>query len=196
GHADDDVLDAVVDAAVDEGFHAGHQRLAALETEALVVGVLCRQEGLEARAPDKTVEDPALLVDRVLERLGHLDALAQPVALFPVGDVDELDTIGAAVDLLAGGDDLTERHLLAALTPESGQDARAQSVLGVEILLGELVVVELELLGPDVAETLGGGADAEGVDLGLAVATGLVCSHEKLDLEMVGDVGTLANADA
>ncbi len=195
GHANDDVLDAVVDAAVDEGLHAGDEGLAALKAEALVVGVLCGQEGLERGAPDEAVEDAALLVDGVLEGLGHLDALTQPVALFPVGNVDELDAVGAAVDLLAGGDDLAERHLLAAVALETRQDARAQGVLGVEILLGELVVLELELLGADVAETLGGVADAQGVDPGLVVAAGLVCAHKQLHLEMVCDVGALANAN-
>ena len=72
GHADDDVLDSVVDTAVDEGLHSGNQSLASFQTEALVVGVFRRKERFEAGAPDQTIEDTALLVNRVLERLRHL----------------------------------------------------------------------------------------------------------------------------
>lgn len=196
GHTNDNVLDAIIDAAVNQGLHAGNQGLATLQTESLVVGVLGGQEGLEAGGPDETVEDAALLVDGVLEGLGNLEALAEPVALFSVGNVDELDTVGTAVDLLASSHNLTEGHLLAAIPLEARQDTGAKSVFGIQVLLSELVVVELEFLGSDVAETrLVGVTDAQGIDLGLVVATSLVGAHKELDLEMVGDIGALTDAD-
>ena len=92
GHTDNDILNTVVDTAVDERLHTGNQGLATLETESLIVRVLSGEEGLEAGTPDETVQDTTLLVDRVLERGGDLEALAQPVALLTIGDVDELDT--------------------------------------------------------------------------------------------------------
>ncbi len=194
-HADDNVLDPVVDAAVDQSLHAGHQRLASLQAKALVVGVFGREEGLEAGAPDQAVEDAALLVDGVLERLGDLDPFAQPVALLAVGDVDEFDAVRAAVDLLARGDDFAQRHLLAALLLEPRQDAGAQCVFRVEVLVGKLVVVQRQLLGLDVAEPLGPVSDAQGVDVGLVMPAGLVCADEQLDLEMVRDLGALCEAE-
>lgn len=196
GHTDDNVLDTVVDGAIDEGLHTGDQSLAALETETLVVGVFRREEGLEAGAPDEAVEDAALLVDGVLEGLGHLEALAQPVALFAVGDVDELDTVGARVDLLAGGDNVAEGHLVAALALETGQDTRAEGVLGVHVLFGKAVVLQGQLLRFDVTEAFGAVADAQGVDVGLVVAAGLVGTDEQLHHQVVGDVGAVLHGQA
>lgn len=198
GHTNDDILDAIVDGAVDEGLHTRNKGLATLETETLIVGILGGKERLEAGGPNKTVEDTALLVNGVLERLRNFKTLAEPVALLPVGDVDELNTIGTAVDLLAGVDDLAEGHLLATIAGETGEDTGAEAVLSVEVLLSETVVFGSELLGLDVAEALGssGVADAERINVGLVVTTGLVGANEKLDLQVVGDVGALANADA
>jgi hypothetical protein len=196
GHANDNILDAIVNAAVNEGLHARNQRLAALETEALLVLVLCEEEQLEAGTPDEAVEDAALLVNGVLEGLGHLKALAEPVALLTVGNVDKLNTVGAAIDLLAGGDNLAQGHLLTSLTLEAGENAGAQCELGIEVLLGELVVVELELLGADVAKALCLVTNAERVNASLVVTASLVGADEQLDLQVVGDVSALANADA
>ena len=198
GHTNDDILDAVVNGAIDKSLHTGNKGLATLKTETLVVRVLGGEERLEAGRPDEAVEDAALLIDGVLEGLGDLETLTEPVALLPVGNVDELNTVGAAVDVLAGVDDLAEGHLFTAIAGETGENTGAEAVLGVEVLLGETVVFGGELLGLDVAEALGGigVADAQRVDLGLVVATSLVGADEELDLQVVGDVGTLANADA
>jgi hypothetical protein len=79
-----------------QGLHSGNQTLASLETEALLAGVLGRDETLEGVRPDHAIEDHRLLFGGVLVGSGDLDALADPVAAFPVGDVDVLDTDGAA----------------------------------------------------------------------------------------------------
>ena len=196
GHTNDDVLDAIIDTAIDQSLHTRDQTLSALKAETLVVGVLCGQESLEVGTPDQTVQDAALLVDRVLERLGHLDALTEPIALLPVRDVDVLDTVGSAVEALASGDDLPQGHLGAVLCPEARQDTGAELDLLVQVLLGEVVVGELELAGLAVAELLGLCADAERVDARLVVATRLVCAHQQLDLQVVHDVGALARPHA
>ena len=198
GHTDDDILDTIVDGAVDKSLHTRDEGLATLKTETLVVGVLGGEEGLEAGGPDEAIEDAALLINAVLEGLGDLETLTEPVALLTVGDVDELNTIRAAVDVLAGGDDLAEGHLLAAIAGEARKDTGAEAVLGIEVLLSETVVFGGELLGLDVAETLGGigATDAKRVNLGLVVTAGLVGADEELNLQVVGDVGALANADA
>lgn len=188
GHADDDVLDSMLDAAVDQSLHTRHQGLTSLQTETLVVGELGGQESLEAGTPDQTVQDAALVVDGVAVRLGDLEAVADPVAELAVRDVDVLDTVGAAVDLLAGRDDLAQRHLLAGLGLEAGQDTGAQGELLVQILLREAIVLELQLLGLVVAEGLDLAADAQRVDLRLVVTASLVCADQKLDLQVVHDV--------
>lgn len=191
GHTNDNVLDAVVNRAVDEGLHTGNEGLAAFQTKTLVVGVLCRQETLKAGAPDEAVEDTALLVDGVLERLRHLEALAQPVALFAVGDVDELDTIGPRVDLFAGSDNLAESHFLTALTLKSGQDAGSKGVFGVHVLFSKAIVLQGQLLRFDVTEAFGRVPDAQRVNVSLVMATGLVSSDEELDHQVIGDVGAV-----
>lgn len=93
GHTDDNILDTIVDAAIDESLHSRNEGLATFQTEALVVGVFCGGESLEAGRPNKTVQDTALLVDGVFVWLRDFDALSEPVALFPVWDVNVFDTI-------------------------------------------------------------------------------------------------------
>jgi hypothetical protein len=193
GHTDNNILDTVVNTAVNKSLHTGDKGFATLKTESLVVGVLGGQERLKAGTPDKTVENTALLIDGVLERSGNLEALTEPVALITVRNVDELDTERTAVNSLASINDLAESHLLTAITLEARQDTGTESVLSVHILLGESVVLESQFLRLDVGETLGviGASDTERVNLGGVVAARLVSADKKLDLEMVGDIGTV-----
>jgi len=195
-HTNDNVLDTVVDTAVNEGLHAGHQGLTTLQTETLVVRELGGKEGLEAGTPDQTVEDTALVVNRVVVGLGDFETVTDPLARLAVGDVDVLDTVGAAVDLLAGSNDLAQGHLLTLLGQEARQDTGSKGELLVEVALSETVVVELELLGLAVAESLDVATDAERIDLGLVVTTGLVGADKKLDLQVVCDVRASAQASA
>ncbi|KAI6773511.1 hypothetical protein HG531_000360 [Fusarium graminearum] len=175
GHTDNDILDTVVNTAVNKSLHTRNKGFATLETESLIVG------------------DTALLINRVLERVGDLETLTEPVALVTVRNVNELNTERTAVDSLASVNDLAESHLLTAITLEARQDTGAESVLGVHILLSESVVLESQFLRLDVGETLGviGASDTERVNLGGVVAARLVSADEKLDLEMVGDIGTV-----
>jgi hypothetical protein len=140
-HTDDNILDTIVNTAINKSLHTRNKGFATLKTESLVVGVLGSQERLKAGTPDKAVENSALLIDRVLEGSGNLKALTEPVALITVRDVDELDTERTAVDSLAGINDLAESHLLTAITLEARQDTGTESILSVHILLGKSVVL-------------------------------------------------------
>jgi hypothetical protein len=193
GHTDNDILDTVVNTAINKSLHTGDKGFTTLETESLVVGVLGGQERLKAGTPDKTVKNTALLIDRVLERGGNLEALTKPVALVTVRDVNELNAERTAVDSLTSINNLTKSHLLTAIALETGQNTGTESVLGVHILLGESVVLKSQFLRLNVGETLCviGTSDTERVNLGSMVATRLVSADEKLDLEMVGNIRTI-----
>jgi hypothetical protein len=195
GHTDNDILDTVINTAVNEGLHTRDKGLTTLETKSLIVRVLGSQERLEAGTPDKTVEDTALLINGVLEGVRNLETFTEPVALITVGNVDELNTKRTAVDSLARIDNLTEGHLLTAITLEARQNTRAESVLSVKVLVGKSVVLETQFLGLDVGKTLGvvGASDTERVNLGGVVTTRLVCADKKLDLKMVGDIGAIVH---
>jgi hypothetical protein len=192
-HTDDNVLDTIIDTAVNEGLHTRDKGLTTLKTESLVVRVLGSQERLEAGTPDKSVENTALLIDRVLEGSRDLKAFTEPVALITVRDMNELNTERTAVDSLASIDNLAESHLLTAITLEARQDTRAEGVLSIHVLLGETIVLESQFLGLDVGEALGvvGTSDTEGINLGGMVTARLVSADKKLDLQMVGDIGTI-----
>jgi len=195
-HTNNNVLDTVVNAAVNQGLHTGNERFTSLKTETLVVGELGGQEGLEAVRPDQTVKDAALVIHRVLVALRNLEAVTDPVTGLAVGNVNVLNTIGATVDLLAGSDDLAQGHLLAIGGRETGQDTGSKSELLVEVTLSETVVVKLKLLGLAVTESLSLTTDTERVDLGLVMTTGLVSAHQKLNLQVVSDFGAAAQAQA
>lgn len=192
-HTNDDILHTIVHGAVNESLHSGNHSLTTLKTESLVVGVFGREERLERGRPDKAIQNTTLLVIIVLVRRWDLDALSDPVALISVWDVDVLDSDGTAVDGLTGGNDLAQSHLLPSSGGESRQDTRAKGELVIQIPLGKLVVVELELAG---LKRLVLGADSQRVDLGLVVSTDLVGTDKKLDLQVLGDVGVSAQVCA
>ena len=96
GHTHGDVLDAVVDGAIDESLHTRNKGLATFKTKTLLVGELAGDEFFEGFGPDEAVEDHSLLIDGVVPWFGSLDAFPDPVTLLLVGDMDILDTNGAA----------------------------------------------------------------------------------------------------
>lgn len=195
GHTNDDVLDTVVNRAVDQGLHTRDESLTTLKTETLVVGVLGGKEGFERGRPDHAVQNAALLVNGVLVRLGNLNPLPDPVTLLAIGDVDVLDTIAASVDSLTGVNDLPEGHLVPAFGLEAGQDTRAESEFLVHVRLSEVVVLKIQLFGvADTERLLCLVPDAKRVDLRLVMTAGLVCADKKLDLQVVGDIATGALA--
>lgn len=191
-HTDNNILDTVVDGTIDKSLHSWNKGLATLKTETLVVRVFGGRESLEGGGPDESVENAALLVGGVLVWLWDLNALSEPVTTLTIWDVDVLNSVGAAVDSLAGLNNLAKGHLITSLLLESWKDTWAKRELGVKVLLSEAVVVKLELLWVGVAEFLCLSADAEWIDVGLVVTTGLVCADQKLDLQVVGNIAALA----
>ena len=190
GHTNDDVLDTIVDAAVNQSLHTRDKGFTTLETKALVVGELGSKEILETGAPDQTVEDTALLIDGVLVRVRDFDPVADPIARLTVGNMDVLNAVGTAVDLLASRDNLTEGHLFPSFSRETGENTRSKSEFLIQIFLREAIVVELEFSGLVVAERFLLTANSERIGLGLVVAAGLVCADKELDLQVVGNVGS------
>lgn len=96
GHANNDGFDTLVDGAVDERLHAGNERLAAFETETLLVRVLAGDELFEQLGPHESIKNHALLFRGVVPWLGDFDSLSNPVALVLAWDVDVFDTDSAA----------------------------------------------------------------------------------------------------
>jgi len=193
-HANDNILDTIINTAIDQSLHSGNEGFTTLETETLVVGVLCGEEALKAGTPDQTVQNASLLIDRVLVGLRNLDTGTEPVALLTVGNVNVLDTVTTTVETLASGNNVLELHLVLAFGSKARQDTGAKAEFLLHVGLGEVVVVKVELGRVAVAKLAGLVADTERIDLGLVVASGLVCAYQELDLEMVGQVGAVTNA--
>ena len=142
-HADDDVLEPVRAAGLDEVLEQRDQAVAALEREALLRRVARGEVALEPLGHGEVPEDVLLLLGReVLLRAPDLEAVLQPETLGLVRDVRELGADRAAVDVLQLLDDLAqlEARLDRAV-------AAAGEEFGVEVGLGEAEVVEAHHLG-------------------------------------------------
>src|SRR5690606_38837034 len=82
GHADDDLLEAQLAAALDDLFEGRDQRLAAVEPEALGAGVFLVEEVLEHLRFGQALQDGALAAfGEVAVVAAALHALLQPLAL-------------------------------------------------------------------------------------------------------------------
>ena len=98
GHAEDDLLQAELAAALDDLLERRDHRFAAVEAEALGAGEFHVAELLEALRLDQLVEDRLLAVRREGNALvGPFDALLDPGLLLGRGDVHELDAEGRAI---------------------------------------------------------------------------------------------------
>ena len=116
-HADDDLFDAEIAAALDDLLERRDHRLAAFEAETLRAGVLDLQEFLEALRLDELVENRLFAERRELDPLlAAFDAALNPAALIDVGDVHILDADLGAVGLPHDVDDLAhgEHGMLGA----------------------------------------------------------------------------------
>ena len=141
GHADDDLLHALVAGALDELVHRGDEALAAFEREALLADVLGVQVALEAFGGRQPVEDVELLLGaEVRLRADRLEALLPPALLGRLGDVHVLGADRAAVGFAQRLHDLAQGHVLGG---------REVGVRGAEhhvhVGLGEVVERRLEL---------------------------------------------------
>ena len=98
GHAERDLAQAELAAALDDLLERRDHRLGAVEAEALGAWKLHVEEILEALGLDQLREDRALALLGELDFLvGPLDALLDPGLLGGIGDMDELEADRAAI---------------------------------------------------------------------------------------------------
>src|SRR4030095_13113337 len=117
GHADHDVADAELAAALQDLLDAGDQRFAAVQAEAFRADELDAEIAFQALGLDDAPEDGAATLDGEFGVvLDVLDALLDPRLLVRIGDVHVFDADLAAVGLsqavpdLAQGGRFTEAH--------------------------------------------------------------------------------------
>src|SRR6185437_15065084 len=91
-HAESNLFQAKLAAALDDLLERRNHRLRAIEPEALGAGIFDVEEILEALSFDQLAEDRALALPRELDLLvGPLDTLLNPGLLGRIGDVDEFE---------------------------------------------------------------------------------------------------------
>ena len=91
-----------------------------LEAEALSGVVLCGEEGLELDRKDEAIEETEGLLLIILELLGLFKLGADPILLFKVGNVRELNAHSAAVGLLHDGNNFAKlRAILTSQCPST-----------------------------------------------------------------------------
>ena len=98
GHAESNLFQAELTAALDDLLQRRNHRLRAIEPEALGAGVFDIKEILEALCLNKLAEDRSLALPRELYFLvGPLDALLNPGLLRWIGNMDEFEADGPAI---------------------------------------------------------------------------------------------------
>ena len=98
-HADEERVDTLRAASVDDRLQARDEHLAALEPEALLWRPLARQELLELRLADQALQRETLLVGAQVERAGRLELAANPITLREIVDEHKFHAYLRAVDL-------------------------------------------------------------------------------------------------
>ena len=178
GHAEDDLLGAVLGRLLDDEVAEGDEALRALEREALGPrAVAAVDELLEDLGVAQLGEDAELLLLGEGQPVPRgLHALLEPVALLGILDGGVLDADGAAVRLLQGAEDLAQ----------GGHRGHAGEVDGgeglVEVLREEVEVAEVEL-GRGVL------GRSQGVDVGEEVPADPVSVEELVDPRLDGRLG-------
>ena len=157
-HADDDLAETELAAALDDLLERRHRRLAAVQPEALGAGIFDVEEALEGLGLDQLLQDRLLAFRREAD-LPALDAVLDPGALLRVGDMHVLDADMAGIGVLQDAEHLAQR---AELEPERAADIDRSVVIG----LGEAVGLGLEL------GMLAAGDELERVELGGEMAAG------------------------
>ena len=171
GHADDDVLDAKLAAALDDLLHRGHEAFAAVETEAFGPHVFDVQEFFEAFGLHQLVQD------RLAPFAGKGDLLAvafdpflQPACLFRVRDMHVLQRECPAVGTLHDIQNFAERR-----------DFEAENVVdedgSIHVRVGEAVGFRIKLF------VFAGVAHAQRVEIGRQMSADTVGAddHQRAD---------------
>ena len=154
-HADHDLLDAEIAAALDDLLQRRDQQFGAVEPEALGAGEFGVAELLEALGLDQLDQDRApALAGEADFLVRSLDALLDPGLLRRIADVHELDAERLAIGALADRDDLAQVAVFEAKHV-------IEEDLAVEVGFREAVGARIELLA--VARRL----DAERIELGM-----------------------------
>ncbi len=138
-HPDHDFLEAAGRRPFHQPVEQRDGRIAALDGVAPLPQELGAEEALELLGGDELGEEA--LAQRGRQRRGRGrggDPLADPVLLVGAGDVPVLDADLAAVDAAHHGDDLAQRHAVAALQP-------ARPELAVEIPDRQAVGLQVQL---------------------------------------------------
>ena len=149
GHADGDLVEAVVGGGLADLVEQRDGRLAALEAEPLLADELRLQEGLERLGLVELVQDAQLLLARWLH-MRLLDALLDPLALLGVLDVHVLDAGRAAVRVAQDAEDAAQLH--EALGPEAAGGELAVEIpqrqrVGADLEVGVAALAVLERVG-------------------------------------------------
>ena len=175
GHADDDLLHALLASALDHLVHRGDEALAAFEREALLADVLGVQETLETLGRGQALQDLLLLLDTEAG-LGAdgLQLLLPPALLRLVGDVHELGAEGAAVGLAQRLQDFPQGHVLGLR--EIGVGGREGDV---HVGLGQVVERRLEF------GDLGALGALERIEVGPACTDVAVGGDQRLDMNLL-----------
>ena len=115
GHADDDLVQAELAAALEDLLQRRDQRFAAVEAEALGAGVFLVEEPLEHLGRGQPLQDrPLAHVGEAGLVVAALDALLDPGLLGRILDVHVLDADLAAIGLAHDLHDLAQRRRLVA----------------------------------------------------------------------------------
>ena len=158
GHAESDLLQAELAAALDDLLERRNHRLRAVEAEALGARILDVEEILEPLGLDQLAEDRALALPRELDFLVRpLDALLNPGLLRRIGDMDEFEADRPAI-----GPPQDREHFAhgRVFEPEHVIDEDLAVVVGLLEAVGrgmELLVVPLRL-------------EAERIEIGVEMA--------------------------
>src|SRR5262245_2950266 len=174
-HADHDLADTELAAALDNLLERRHHRLAAIETEALGAGVFHFEEALERLGLDQLLQDRHLALGGETG-LAPLHAVLNPRPLLGVGAVHVLGADMAAVGRLETVEDLAERRTFEA---ENAADIDRTIV----VALGEAVGLGLKL------GMLASLDQFERVELGGEVAAGAIIADQHAGGERVARCG-------
>jgi hypothetical protein len=183
GHADHDLLHALLAGAVDDLVHRDDEALAAFEREALLADVLGVQEALQALGRRQALEHVPLLLG-IEFRVGPiaLEPLLPPALLVLVGGVHVLHADRAAIGLAQGVEQIAQGHRVLAEEGVAGVEDRFEVGVGEAVErrlqlgdrrpLGALERIEVGPAGADVAvgrdQLLDGGALATELGIGAA----------------------------
>ena len=138
-HAQHDVLDTKVTAALDDLLERGNGRLTTIEPKALGAGILDVDELLEALGLDQLAEDGFLAFLGEGDFLVRtFDAFLDPLLGFRIGDVHELDAQRTAIGALQDRQHLGNGRVFEA---QIVVDEDLAAVIGI----GEAVALGIEL---------------------------------------------------